>query len=203
MPRLPARALLAAIALLAAPLPLVPWREWRAAQERLAGVLRASGGDLPPRVAADVRREPDPHRAAAVAATALLAAELNPRTAAGPGGAERQAAARALAARVLAARPAAWDAATVLGASTYLTWARGRDPRLLTSYASWEEPLLAALARGPGKREPRRFLAAAYLELWPALAPEKRAFAHRLLARAFRDHETFRALIGPWLAVAP
>jgi hypothetical protein len=203
VPHLPARALLATIALLAALLPLLPWHEWRAAQEKLAGVLRTAGGDLPLRVAADVRREPDPRRAEAVAATALLAAELDPRTAAGPGGVARLTAARALAARVLAARPAAWDAATVLGASTYLTWARGRDARLLTSYSSWEEPLLAALARGPGKREPRRFLAAAYLELWPALAPEKRAFAHRLLARAFHDQETFRALIGPWLAVAP
>lgn len=203
MPRLPARALLAAIALLAAPLPLLPWRAWRADQEKLTSILHTAGGELPARVAADVRREPDPRRAEAVAATALLAAELDPRTAAGPGGAERLTAARALAARVLATRPAAWDAAAVLGASTYLSWARARDPRLLTSYPSWEEPLLAALARGPGKREPRRFLAAAYLKLWPALAPEKRAFAHRLLARAFRDQETFRALIGPWLAVAP
>jgi hypothetical protein len=203
VPRLPARALLAAIALLAAPLPFLPWRGWRAEQERLAEILRTAGGDLPLRVAADVRREPDPRRAAAVAATALLAAELDPRTAGGPDGAERLAAARVLAAGALAARPAAWDAAAVLGASTYLAWARTRDPRLLTSYSSWEEPLLAALARGPGKREPRRFLAAAYLELWPALAPEKRVVARRLLARAFRDQQTFRALIGPWLAVAP
>ena len=200
-----ARAVLAVACLLGAALPALSFRDWREAQERLAPLLAEHAAALPPLLPADVRREPDPVRGEIALARALLAAELDPRTAAAPRpeGRARLAAARDLAAAAVAARPAAWDAAMVLGGATYLDWAQARDPRLLTAYKRWEEPLLAALALAPGRREAGRFLAATYLELWPAVAPPKRALARRLLASAFRDPDTFRRLIGAWLDVAP
>lgn len=200
-----ARAALTAAALLAAALPCLSYRSWRAAQERLGRLVAAHAGVLPERLAADVRREPDAVRGEIVVARALLAAELDPRTAAAPrpAGRGRLAAARDLAAAAVAARPAAWDAIMVLGAATYLDWAQARDRRVLTAYRRWEEPLLAALALAPGKPEPRRLLAAAYLELWPAVSSDKRALTRRLLARGFREPDTFNRLIGAWLDAAP
>lgn len=199
------RIALAAVALAAAPAPWLAHRGWQDAQERLAGVLVAHAAALPPLFAAEVRREPDPMRGQLALARALLAAELDPRTAAAPRpeGLARLAMARELAAAGVAARPAAWDAAMVLGGATYLGWAQTNDPRLLTAYRRWEDPLLAALALGPGKREPPRLLAAAYLELWPVVAAGKRALARRLLADGFRDPATFERLIGPWLEAEP
>ena len=88
------------------------------------------------------------------------------------------------------------------GAATYLGWSQARDPRLFTAYRQWEAPLETALRLAPAKREPARFLAAAYLEIWPALSPRKREIARGLLAEVFRDPDDLDRLIDPWLDTA-
>ncbi len=103
---------------------------------------------------------------------------------------------------VLARRPASWEAALVAGAATYLGWSQARDPRLFTAYRQWEAPLETALRLAPSKREPARFLAVAYLEIWPALSPRKREIARGLLAEVFRQSEDLDRLIDPWLDTA-
>lgn len=153
-------------------------------------------------------REPDPERLRLRAARAVLAAELDPARppgdpAADPAAsAERLAGAARIAERVVARRPASWDAAAVLGAATYLSWSQARDPRLFTDYPRWQRPLERALTLGPGQREPARFLAAAYLEVWPALSAEKREDARRLLARVFQNRDDLSLLLSPWLDTA-
>ena len=110
--------------------------------------------------------------------------------------------AAAAAREVLALRPASWEAALVAGAATYLGWSQARDPRLFTAYRQWEAPLETALRLAPAKREPVRFLAAAYLEIWPALSPRKRQIARGLLAEVFREPGDLDRLLDPWLDTA-
>ncbi len=178
---------------------------WEVGESRLAE-LAGNGLPLAPGLAAALRREPDLARARIVAARAIVGAELE--TAArrnanpGDGGPARLAPAGEAAAASLAARPAAWDAAMVLGAATYLGWSEARDPRLFQRYAAWEAPLAAALRLAPSRREPVRFLAAAYLEVWRAMTPEKRGAARRVLAAALADPDSFAGLVAPWLRVA-
>ena len=52
----------------------------------------------------------------------------------------------------------------------------------------------------PAKREPTRFLAAAYLEIWPALSAPKRETTRELVAQMFRDPEDLRLLLVHWLS---
>lgn len=111
--------------------------------------------------------------------------------------------AQRLAREALAAQANSWEAAMLLGATTYLEWSVLRDPRLYTAADRWQEPLLKALREAAGKQEARRFLAIAYLELWPALSVERKAFARDVVAHAFADDtNTFRKLLPHWLAVA-
>jgi len=162
--------------------------------------------------AAALDREPDPDRVRLRAARAVLAAELDPgRQQGAPAeGAERAASesaarlaeAAAAAREILARRPTSWEACLVQGAATYVGWSQARDPRLLTAYRQWEAPLEAALRLAPVRREPARFLAAAYLEVWPALSPSKREIARRLLAEVLRDPQDLNRLLDPWLATA-
>ncbi|HEX9944883.1 MAG TPA: hypothetical protein VGG03_22970, partial [Thermoanaerobaculia bacterium] len=159
--------------------------------------------------AAALGREPDPERVRLRAARAVLAAELDPARHQGlpPQRAARESAERMADAahagrEILARRPASWEAALVTGAATYLAWSRARDPRLFTAYRRWEAPLETALRLAPARREPTRFLAAAYLETWPALSPRKRQVARALVAEVFRDPEDLARLIGPWLDTA-
>jgi hypothetical protein len=153
-------------------------------------------------------REPDPERLRLRAARAVVAAELDPaRPPADPAAdpaasAARLARAARLAEEVVARRPGSWDAAGVLGAATYLSWSQARDPRLFTDYPRWQRPLERAVALGPGQREPVRFLAAAYLEVWPALSEEKQRDARRQLARVFRHRDDLSLLLSPWLDTA-
>ncbi len=179
---------------------------WEIGQERLAD-LAGGGAPLPAALAAEIRREPDLERARVVAARAVLGAELEPSHPAALAGSRdagpsRLAGAAAEAAAALAARPSAWDAAMVLGAATYLEWSESRDPRLFQRYAAWEAPLRAALDLAPSRREPARFLAAAYLEVWPAMTAEKRAAARRTIATALADPDAFGGLLVPWLQAA-
>lgn len=181
-------------------------RALRGAREEAFGWLERAGVT---RDASALGREPDPERVRLRAARAVLAAELDPRRRQGipPERAARESAARmAEAAReareILARRPASWEAAMVLGGATYLAWSQARDPRLFQDHRRWEAPLEAALRLAPSRREPARFLAAAYLEVWPALSPAKRRTARGMLAEVFRDPEDLGRLVGPWLDTA-
>ncbi len=152
-------------------------------------------------------RESDPDGVRLRAARAVLASELDPARRQGAQPAPREIAARmaedAAAARaVLARRPASWEAALVMGGATYLGWAQARDPRLFTAYRQWEAPLETALRLAPAKREPARFLAAAYLEIWPVLSPRKREVARGLLTEIFRQPDDLARLLEPWLDTA-
>jgi hypothetical protein len=195
----------AALALALAALSVTRFQDLRARQAAAAAWLESTG------VAQDaaLEREPDAERVRLKAARAALSAELDPARRAGlpPEQAARESAARLTgiareARAVLARRPAAWDAAMILGAATYLGWSQTRDERLFTSYRSWEAPLEAALRLAPAKREPVRFLASAYLEIWPVLSPGKKATARGLLAEVLRDPRDLNRLIDPWLEAA-
>ena len=196
----------AGLALAAVALALATGAELRrleASREAAFGWLQRTGAGLD---AALLDREPDPERVRLRAARAVLAAELDPARGRGLAperaareAAERMAAAARAGAEVLVRRPASWEAAEVLGAATYIGWAQDRDPRLFTQYRRWEEPLAAALRLAPARREPVRFLAAAYLEVWPALSPRKRAIARGLLAEVFHNPEDRRRFLAPWL----
>ena len=179
---------------------LVSYRADRRSLEELARKTGALAQD--PGLLAAIAREPDPWRARLRLARTLLAsatAEPQPEP---DVLVRRLEAARVLAASVSRARPASWEAAMTRGAATYLEWSRLRDRRLLSRPEEWEGPLLRSLELAPGRPEPARFLAAAYLDLWPALSRGKQESARRLLARALSHQATFGALIRPWLRTA-
>jgi hypothetical protein len=200
------RASLAGAAIALALVAVSEYRDLRASRVTAFAWLEDAGVTLD---ASALSREPDPDGVRLQAARAVLAAELDPARSQGisPGQAARETAERmAVTARtareVLARRPASWEAALVAGAATYLGWSQARDPRLFTAYRQWEAPLETALRLAPSKREPARFLAVAYLEIWPAVSPRKREIARGLLAEVFRQSEDLDRLIDPWLDTA-
>ena len=206
--RTAARLAAAALALALALVPIARQRALAARQEQMTAWLAGSGVQ-PPR---EIEHEPDPGRVDLRAARASLAAELDParRSDLPPAeearqraeGSARMTATARLAGSALAERPAAWEAAMVMGAATYLSWSQARDPQLFTAAPAWERPLETAVALAPGRNEAARLLAAAYLELWPVLSPAKRDRERRLLAGVFTDPAAFASLIGPWLITA-
>jgi hypothetical protein len=111
--------------------------------------------------------------------------------------------ARELAARVFADRPSDAEAATVLGAATYLARSLARDHRLFTEASAWEDPLQRAIELAPGSGRAAEFLAMAYLDVWGNLSPGKREVTLDLLRQGFREPDTFRRLIPTWLRLAP
>lgn len=176
---------------------------FRAEQRRTQALARQTGA-----LASDsglverLSREPDPWRARlrlarSLFASAAAASASDPNTAF-----SRLAAARELAAQVAAERPASWEAAMTQGAATYLAWSLQRDRRLLSQPEEWEAPLLRSRQLAPGRPEPVRFLATAYLELWPALSEGKRDAARVLVTESLRQRATFEALIEVWLRTA-
>lgn len=184
---------------------LAAWRYRDLAAERTA---LARSLDLPE---ASLRGEGELDTARLRAVRAVLTAELAPRhfrseeeiRDARRQGAERLERAAGVAGEVLARRPGSWEAAWGLGAATYLGWSLAEDPRLFTEYRRWEAPLESAVTLSQARREPLRFLAAAYLEVWPALSEAKRERTRELLLQVFRDPEGLKMLLAPWLAIAP
>jgi hypothetical protein len=179
------------------------FRDLQAAREEAFTWMARSGIPLD---TAPLDREPDAERVRLRAARVVLAAELDPARSRGLAperaareSAERMAAAARTSAEILRRRPASWEAAEELGAATYIGWAQAHDPRLFTRYRRWEAPLEAALRLAPARREPVRFLAAAYLEVWPVLSPRKRAIARGLLTEIFRNAEDRDRFLEPWL----
>ena len=182
----------------------------RAEQRTQSARLEGIGFPLDPRMGRELLREPEPDGVRLRAARAVLAGEMTHAASLDPAspegrqemlaGSRRLAEAARQAGDVLAERPASWEAAMVLGAATYLSRSLARDSTLFTAAADWEAPLQAARRLAPAKREPTRFLAAAYLEIWPALSEPKRDLARELVAQMFRDAEDLRLLLDPWLS---
>jgi hypothetical protein len=203
-----ARAATALLALALAAVPIVRQRSLAAHQEQMTAWL-ARGGVVAPR---EIEHEPDPGRVDLRAARASLGAELDtarhsdlsPAVEARQRaeGAARLSETARLAGGAFGERPAAWEAAMVMGAATYLSWSESQDPRLFTAAPAWERPLETAIGLAPSHEEAARLLAAAYLELWPALSPAKRARERQLLTHVFADPASFAGLIGHWLATA-
>jgi hypothetical protein len=100
-------------------------------------------------------------------------------------------------------RASAWQAAMILGGATYRLWSSRGDPRVFSQHKVWEGPLLTAARLAPGEDEPLRFLAVAWLEVWPTLTTAERNDALINLRRAFQDPETFARCAEPWLSAAP
>ena len=203
-----ARAAVAAAALALAVVPMLRLRALATRQEQMSAWLGRSGIVAP----RELEHEPDTERVELRAARASLAAELDPARHSDLAPAEearqraeaatRLAETASLAAGAFAERPAAWEAAMVMGAATYLSWSLAHDPRLFTAAPAWERPLETAIALAPGRTEASRLLAGSYLEIWPALSSAKRERGRQLLASVFSDPQAFAGLIGPWLATA-
>ncbi len=166
-----------------------------------------------PDVARAAATDPDPVRGRLSVARALLAeafdyrsfATLPQREAAEAAARvnERLELARDVAAGALAVRPSAWQAAMILGGATYRLWSSRGDPRVFSQRKVWEGPLLTAARLAPGEDEPLRFLAVAWLEVWPTLTTAERNDALINLRRAFQDPETFARCAELWLSAAP
>lgn len=148
----------------------------------------------------DISRESDADRASLRLARAIVARDLAPEPDVPRGSRLEQA--RALGREALAAHPAAWQAPMILGAATYLEWSIARDGRLYRQAEAWQDPLQRSLELSSGRSEPAQFLASAYLELWPALSPERRRQARHLVRRAMESPEHFGRLLEPWLSRA-
>jgi hypothetical protein len=217
--RLNQRLLLALAAALLAVLAVLTYLRDEARERQLIGLAqeRLTGSSRLEQVQR-LEREPDPNRGRLSLARALVVEALEapayPSASTGVGsgndagggasasaeGAENDLAlARRLAGEARTALAAAWEAPMLDGAATYLEWSQNRDPRLVLEAERWQEPLYRSLELAPGGSEPNRFLAAAYLELWPVLSEERRSDARQALRRAFEDEPTFRRLVRPWL----
>ncbi|HEX4956197.1 MAG TPA: hypothetical protein VF017_22640 [Thermoanaerobaculia bacterium] len=157
------------------------------------------------REGARLMRSGDPLLLGRDLARLLLARSVRERSAGQRSGLQRQRAEVALEAASAARQraPANWEAAMLEGAAVYLGRSLARDSRLLTEPQAWEKPLAGALTLAPARRDPERFLAMAYLELWAFLPAGKKAEARRLVAAALEDPTSFDQVIQPWLAIEP
>jgi hypothetical protein len=198
--RLGATAALVALAAIA----FLHHRSWLGAQDALAAEARKLGleGAELEALRTRMRREGDPTAAKLVLAARLFDFELAARDPGSPASAERLFATRELARDILRAEPASWQAAMLLGATVSLERSRARDTRIFSLSREWERPLVVAGEIARAELQPRRLLAAAYLEVWPALAPEKRRKVEALLREGFREPQTFERLYAPWVEIA-
>lgn len=176
---------------------------FRAEQRHLQDLARETGAAASdPSLLDRLTREPDPWRAKLRLARSLFGSAATLSSTSPDGAIRRLEVARELSAQVAAERPASWEAALTQGAATHLAWSLGRDRRLLSEPEEWETPLLRSLQLAPGRPEPARVLAAAYLELWPALSDNKHAMTRALLTESLSHRATFEELIEVWLRTA-
>lgn len=206
----PARILLVAAAALLAV--VVAWDRLtlaRATRELTAGLAAFGTAARNPAVTRDIATETDALRAGVKAARLLLAEELDRRWMGELSPADRAEAlaqgesklemARTLASEHLKHRPHSWQALMILGGSRYLLANRRNEPGRWTHRAGWEEPLRSAIARAPHQPEPKRVLAAAYLNEWSIMGVEERIAGSELIRAAFVDLETLDQLLPAWL----
>ncbi|OFV80614.1 MAG: hypothetical protein A2Y78_03145 [Acidobacteria bacterium RBG_13_68_16] len=209
-----ARGLVAIVAVAVAVLGVQHALTLRAQRRDVVKLLAETGlAGRQPEVARAAAMDPDPVRGRLAVARALLAeafdygafGALPPREAAeaAAGINDRLDLARTIAAETLAARPSAWQAAMILGGATYRLWSSRGDPRVFGDRTGWEGPLLAAARLAPGEDEPLRFLAVAWLEIWPTLTSVERSDALPTMRRAFQDSATFARCAELWLSAAP
>ncbi len=199
------RAVLIVLCLLLSAEALAVVSRWRTNRDRLSEILRLPDNESNEAAVRRVSFERTAHHAKLIATRVLVYEMLATDGASGgaSAAAERLSTARELATEVLRQQPNSWQASMFLGAATYLDWSSHSDRRLYTAAGEWEQPLLKALREARGQAEPRRFLAAAYLETWPALSAAKRAYALELVKEMFReDPESFRRLGPVWFEVA-
>jgi hypothetical protein len=107
-----------------------------------------------------------------------------------------------LAAESLEGLPASWEAANLLGAARFESRKLRHDTRLFSAAAEWELPLSAAVARASGSPMVERFLAAAYLEVWPAMSASRRRQATETLRRSFADKRFDLQYFDDWIRIA-
>lgn len=203
------------LALLAC-LVLVGWhslelRGWYENREQLTQVLRDLGlEEFNQTALRRISREKTPHQAQLIAARTIVHQVMSPDLdERGRPIIPRQQRlesldqAEAMARQALLAESESWQAAMLVGASIYLRRSLGSDRRLITDSKDWEVPLRRAVDAAASKTEPRRILAAAYLETWPYLSAEKKELTQELLTHVFRnDEKALRRLIPVWLQVA-
>ncbi len=199
------RAVLIVLCLLLSAEALAIVSRWRSNRDQLYEILHQPENADGEAAARRVSFERTPHHAKLIVARRLVyevLASSNASSGAASEAASRLATARQLALEVLRQQPNSWQAATFLGAATYLDWSSRSDRRLYTAAAEWEQPLLKAMREARGQAEPRRFLVAAYLETWPALSAAKKTFARELVKAMFReDPDSFDRLGPVWLEV--
>ena len=173
-------------------------------------LLRSSGvADVEHDALVLVAREPDGEQARLAVAWALLSSVFDPTALSdrAPLNVERLdrrlALARELALEVYRARPAAYQAPLVVGGARYLRYRILGDERLYSDLATWEQPLRLAASIGRSAPEPRRLLAAAYLDVWFGLSDGKRDEVRGMLSDLFgRSIDEFDRLFPSWLAMA-
>jgi hypothetical protein len=187
---------------------LLHFLRWKENRDTLLQLLETvEPAELRASAISKIRYEHDRHHARILAARALVngVLQLAPELRTAESGLARKhlAEAEKLSTEALRAQPNSWQAAMLVGTARYLAWSIDRDRRLVEQAAAWEEPLRWAVESTGGKAEPRRLLAAAYLETWWALSPDKRRQARELLAEVFRqDERAYRQLVLQWFEAA-
>lgn len=199
---------LAALALVLATATIVEMVRWQTGRaEMLHGLREAGVAEDRPELLRQVRYERSLEAARVTVARVLVfrVLEIDATTADSEEVRRRIAAlprAEELARATLSAQPNDWQAQMLLGASIWLRRFYERDPRLVAEYRQWEAPLLSAIEAAPDQLEPRRLLAAAYLEVWLNLSEAKRNEARTLMTGLFADDlRSFGMLLPTWLAV--
>ena len=196
------------VATLVALATLLHFLRWKDNRDTLLQLLETvEPAELRESATSQIRYELDRHHARILAARALVngVLQLDPALRTAENGLARKhlQEAETLAAEALRTQPNSWQAAMLLGTARYLAWSIDRDRRLMEQAHAWEEPLRWAVESTGGKAEPRRLLAAAYLETWWALAPNKREQARELFAEVFRqDERAYNQLVLRWLQAA-
>ena len=190
----------AAVSLALVMIAVKDYRSYRGQRQEVLLQAASAGLEWDTHLMERLRREPAGEHARLRLARALVSDSLSPERS--EGRLERLELARRLSHSGLRELPASWEAPMLLGAATYLDWSLRRDGRLFREAAAWQDPLLHSLEAAPGQNEPTFFLALAYLELWPALSPEKRDLARGLVAKAMAEPPQFERLLEPWTSRA-
>ena len=177
----------------------------QAARDREALVNQAAELGLRGRalveVTAAIRREADRSEGRIALARTLFAVRDRSNLGTREMRLKRLAAAELLALDALRGQPASWEASSLLGSVRFESRQLRQDTRLFSAINEWERPLFAAVARAGGSPVVERVLAAAYVEVWPAMAPSRRDQASELLRRMFRDRRFFVQNFERWIEI--